>query len=64
MLKFLPLLLRNARRGRTRTFLTASGVAVSLLVFTTLRAADAGMRQLYERAGEGGILVVFQEGRY
>lgn len=63
MIRFARLVWRNARRSRTRTFLTGSGVAVSLLAFTVLRAVDAGMQRLFARAG-ADTLVVFQDGRY
>lgn len=63
MLRFAPLVWRNAWRGRVRTLCTAGGVAVSLVAFVTLRAVDAGMRGLYAQAG-ATTLVVFQEGRY
>ena len=63
MIRFARLVWRNAWRSRIRTLLTLGGVAVSLLAFTVLRAVDAGMNGLFEKAGED-TLVVFQEGRY
>lgn len=63
MIRFARLVWRNAWRSRTRTLLTTSGVAVSLLAFTVLRAVDAGMQGLFARAG-ADTLVVFQDGRY
>jgi hypothetical protein len=63
MIQFLRIVWRNARRSRTRTLLTLGGVAVSLLSFTVLRAVNAGMEGLFEKAGND-TLVVFQDGRY
>ncbi|MFO0966734.1 MAG: ABC transporter permease [Gemmataceae bacterium] len=64
MLRFLPYILRNIRRQRTRTLLTVSGAAVGMLVFTVVGAVRQGLAALSDDPASQRTLIVFQANRF
>jgi len=62
-LRFIPYVLRTARRARTRTILTVVGAAVAMGLFAFVRTVDQGVAELDARADQP-VLVVFQDSRF
>ncbi len=63
-MKFLPYILKTLWRHRARTFLTASGSAVALFVFSFVGAIQEGMLDLQRRREAEGSLIVFQANKF
>ncbi len=64
MLRFLPYILKNLWRHRTRTALTVSGSAVALFVFCFVGAVQRGLDDLTRDRQAERILIVFQANRF
>lgn len=64
MWKFAPYIFKNLWRHRTRTFLTVSGAAVALFVFSFVGAVQEGMARLTQGAEAERTLIVFQANRF
>lgn len=64
MWKFLPYVAKNLWRDRTRTFLTVSGAAVAMFVFTVVGAVQEGMASLNRGTQTERTLIVFQANRF
>src|SRR5262249_43071906 len=64
MLSFLPYVLKNLWRHRTRTALTVSGAAVALFVFCFVGAVQEGLAQLTRGRQSERTLIVFQANRF
>lgn len=64
MWRFLPYILKNLWRQRTRTLLTVSGAAVGMLVFTFVGAMQRGLAAVTEDPTARRTLIVFQASRY
>jgi putative ABC transport system permease protein len=64
MLRFLPYILKNLWRQRTRTLLTISGAAVGMLVFTVVGAVRQGLAALSADPASQRTLIVFQANRF
>lgn len=64
MLRFLPYILKNLWRQRTRTALTVSGAALGMLVFTFVGAVREGLAALTEDQSAQRTLIVFQANRF
>lgn len=64
MWRFMPYILKSLWRHRARTFLTVSGTAVALFVFTFVGAVQQGMAQLTKNQEAERTLIVFQAGRF
>ena len=63
-LKFMPLVLKQVFRQRTRSVLTACGVATAMFLFCIIEAMQAGMRQATEANAAETTLVVYRENRF
>lgn len=64
MLRFLPYVLKNVLRHRTRTALTVSGAAVALFVFCFVGAVQNGLDALTRGRQAERTLIVFQANRF
>src|SRR5205823_258259 len=62
--RFLPYVLKNLWRQRTRTVLTASGAAVALTVFCFIGAVQEGLAKLTQGQLADRVLIVFQANRF
>lgn len=64
MIRFLPYILKNLWRHRTRTALTVSGAAVALFVFCFVGAVQEGLDHLTKDRQAERTLIVFQANRF
>src|SRR5438270_12019178 len=64
MLRFVPYVLKNIWRRRTRTVLTVSGAAVALFVFSFVGAVRHGLDELTRGKQSERSLIVFQANRF
>lgn len=62
--KFIPLVLKQLVRRRTRTGLTLLGVATAMFLFTAVQAMQAGVREATIATARETTLVVYRENRY
>jgi len=62
--RFVPLVLKQVARHRTRSLLTASGVALAMFLFATISAAEEGVRAATTAAARDTTLVVYRENRF
>lgn len=63
-LRFIPLVMKQVVRHRTRSILTASGVALAMFLFATISAAEHGVRAATTAAAQDATLVVYRENRF
>ncbi len=63
-LKFVPLVLKQVYRQRTRSALTACGVATAMFLFCIIEAMQSGMRQATEANAADTTLIVYRESRF
>jgi putative ABC transport system permease protein len=64
VLRFLPYVLKNLWRHRTRTGLTVSGTAVALFLFCAVGAVQEGLDRLTRARQHERRLIVFQANRF
>ena len=64
MLRFLPYLLKNLWRHRSRTALTVSGAAVALFVFCCIGSVQEGLDQITQGRRASRTLIVYQANRF
>ncbi len=62
--RFVPLVLKQVVRHRTRSLLTASGVALAMFLFAAISAAERGVRAATTAAAGDTTLVVYRENRF
>lgn len=62
--KFLPLVLRQVYRAPLRSFLTISGVAVSMFLFAAVQAMQAGVERATTQQAGDTTLIVYRKDRY
>ena len=62
--KFIPFIVKQVVRHRTRTLLTLSGVAVAMFLFCAVQAMQAGVREATETTAKDTTLVVYRQNRY
>jgi putative ABC transport system permease protein len=62
--RYLPLVLRHVIRHRTRSLLTASGVAVAMFLFCAVQAMQQGVTAATQVTAADTTLVVYRENRY
>lgn len=60
-MKFLPFILKSARRNPLRGILTGLGVAVAMFIFTAVFAIDRGLHRTIEHSGGDDVLTVFEK---
>src|SRR2546421_12976756 len=63
-LRFLPLVLKQVIRHRTRTLLTVGGVATAMFLFTAVQAMQAGVRDAAQTTAKDTTLVVYRQNRF
>ena len=59
-MKFLRLVLRNLVRSKTRTFLTFTGIGVSMFIFAALLGLDGGVRRMLDSTSGEDMIIVFE----
>ena len=64
MIRFAPYVLKTLWRHRTRTFLTVSGAAVALFVYSFVRSVEEGLGRLAADQASHRTLIVFQANRF
>jgi putative ABC transport system permease protein len=64
MWKFLPYIMKNLWRNRTRSALTISGAAVAMFVFTFVGSVQEGLANLNRGSQTERTLIVFQANRF
>ena len=64
MLKFLPVVLKQVTRHRTRSALTVAGVATAMFLFTVVQALQRGVAEATEAKRGDTTLIVYRENRY
>ncbi len=62
--RLLPTVLRQVFRHRTRTLLTAAGVAVAMFLFVTVQSLQQGVRAATEVTAADTTLIVYRENRF
>ena len=62
--KYIPLVLKQVLRHRVRSLLTAAGVAVAMVLFTTVQAMQAGVEAATKASADDTTLVVYRKDRY
>src|SRR5690606_20678102 len=63
-LKFVPLILKQIVRHRTRTLLTVAGVATAMFLFVAVQAMHHGVTVTTRQTAEDNLLIVYREDRY
>jgi putative ABC transport system permease protein len=62
--RFLPYVLKQIIRHRTRSLLTVAGVATAMFLFCAVRAMQAGVREATETTAADTMLVVYRQNRF
>jgi putative ABC transport system permease protein len=62
--KFIPLVVKQVVRHRTRTLLTLGGVATAMFLFCAVRAMQEGVEQATRTTAADTTLVVYRENRF
>jgi putative ABC transport system permease protein len=62
--RFIPFVLKQVARHRTRTALTIAGVAVAMFLFTVVQALQRGVTEATRASGRETTLVVYRENRF
>src|SRR5215203_3860100 len=62
--KYIPLVLKQVKRHRTRTLLTLAGVATSMFLFCAVQAMQEGVERATRRSAGDTTLVVYRENRF
>ncbi|HEV2296048.1 MAG TPA: ABC transporter permease [Tepidisphaeraceae bacterium] len=63
-LKFIPLVVKQVVRHRTRTLLTVGGVAMAMFLFCAVQAMQAGVKEATETTAKDTTLVVYRQNRF
>src|SRR5689334_16060734 len=62
--KYIPLILKQVWRHRTRSLLTIGGVAVAMFLFISVQAMQQGVREATETTAADTTLIVYRENRF
>src|SRR6188768_4288638 len=62
--KFMPLVLKQVLRHRTRTLLTVAGVATAMFLFCAVQAMQAGVERATRQTAADTTLVVYRQNRF
>jgi putative ABC transport system permease protein len=62
--RYIPLILKQIIRHRTRSLLTMGGVATAMFLFVAVQAMQRGVAQATEESAAETTLVVYREDRY
>lgn len=63
MIKFLPMVLKNVARNRTRTLLTVGVTLLGTALLFSFLSVERSLQSTLEKTGEGGHVVVQEEYR-
>src|SRR5688500_18122035 len=64
MFKYVPLILKQVVRQRTRTLLTVGGVAVAMFLFVAVQAMQAGVKEATQTTARDTTLVVYRQNKF
>ena len=64
MFKYVPLVLKQVVRQRTRTLLTVGGVAVAMFLFVAVQAMQAGVKKATQTTARDTTLVVYRQNKF
>jgi putative ABC transport system permease protein len=62
--RFVPLIVKQVWRNRTRSLLTVLGVALAMFLFTSVQAAHRGVSEATQVSAADTTLVVYRQNRY
>ncbi len=62
--KFVPLVVKQVIRHRTRTLLTVGGVAMAMFLFCAVQAMQGGVKEATETTARDTTLVVYRQNRF
>jgi len=62
--KYVPLVIKQVVRHRTRTLLTVAGVALAMFLFCAVQAMQAGVKAATQTTAKDTTLVVYRENRF
>src|SRR5688572_18877491 len=62
--KYIPLVLKQVLRHRTRTILTVAGVATAMFLFCAVQAMQAGVERATKQTAADTTLVVYRQNRF
>src|SRR5687768_1681983 len=62
--KFIPLVVKQVVRHRTRTLLTVSGVAMAMFLFCAVQAMQGGVKEATQTTAKDTTLVVYRQNRF
>ncbi|MCZ6837347.1 MAG: ABC transporter permease [Planctomycetota bacterium] len=62
--RFIPLVVKQVTRHRTRSLLTIAGVAIAMFLFCTVQAMQSGVKAATRVTALDTTLVVYRENRY
>jgi putative ABC transport system permease protein len=62
--RFIPLVLRQIIRHRTRSLLTVLGVAVVMFLFCAVQGMQAGVREATQQTAADSTLIVYRQNRF
>lgn len=63
-LKYIPLVIKQVVRRRTRTLLTLLGVATAMFLFSAVQAMQKGVEDATQTTAADTTLVVYRENRF
>lgn len=63
-LRYIPYVIRQATRSRTRSALTAAGVAAAMFLFSAVQAMQAGAERATQTSAGDTKLIVYRKDRY
>jgi putative ABC transport system permease protein len=63
-LKFIPLVVKQVIRHRTRTLLTVGGVAMAMFLFCAVQAMQGGVKDATETTARDTTLVAYRQNRF
>src|SRR5688572_24565012 len=62
--KYIPLVLKQIVRHRTRTLLTLAGVATAMFLFSAVQAMQRGVEDATQTTAADTTLIVYRENRF
>src|SRR5688572_11482000 len=62
--KFIPLVVKQVVRHRTRTLLTVGGVAMAMFLFCAVQAMQGGVQEATQTTARDTTLVVYRQNRF
>ncbi|MGB7157278.1 MAG: ABC transporter permease [Tepidisphaeraceae bacterium] len=62
--RFIPLVVKQVIRHRTRTLLTVGGVAMAMFLFCAVQAMQGGVKEATETTARDTTLVVYRQNRF